>query len=126
MTWLDNARYFSLATFRRNGAEVRTPVWFAREGDFYYVFSAPDAGKVKRLRLSSRSRIAPCDVRGALAGDWLEARTQLVGDANEIARAHRALQCKYGWQMSLLDLGARISGRYARRQYLKVAPLAEL
>ena len=120
MTWLDDARYLSLGTFRRNGVEVRTPVWFARDGDGLYVFSAPDAGKVKRLRVGSRARIAPCDVRGTVAGDWLEASAQLISDANETARAHRALQRKYGWQMLLLDVGARLSGRYARRQYLRI------
>src|SRR5262249_12572995 len=61
---LDRHRYLSLATFRSSGAEVRTPVWFASFGGKLYVFSAGDAGKVKRLRRSSRARLAPCDARG--------------------------------------------------------------
>lgn len=120
MQWFDTAQYLNLATFRRNGTEVRTPVWFARDDDALYVFSAPNVGKVKRLRLSSRSRIAPCDVRGGLRGDWLDVHTQLFADTNEVARAHCALRQKYGWQVLLLDLGARISGRYSRRQYLRI------
>ena len=66
MKWLNDAAYLSLATFRRSGAEVRTPVWFAREASVLYIFRAPDAGKVKRLRAGSRVRIAPCDVRGGV------------------------------------------------------------
>ena len=38
---LADADYFSLATFRRNGNAVPTPVWFAPAGDTFYVFSAP-------------------------------------------------------------------------------------
>ena len=58
---LDRHRYVSLATFRRNGTEVATPVWFAAVDDKLYVVSAGDAGKVKRLRHSPRARVAPCE-----------------------------------------------------------------
>ena len=37
---LADADYFNLATFRRNGKPVATPVWFAPAGDTFYVFSA--------------------------------------------------------------------------------------
>ena len=49
---LDQAAYFSLATFRKSGVAVETPVWFAGDKQTYYVFSAGQAGKVKRLRNS--------------------------------------------------------------------------
>ena len=48
---LATADYFNLATFRKNGNAVATPVWFAPHGDTFYVFSAGDAGKVKRIRV---------------------------------------------------------------------------
>jgi PPOX class probable F420-dependent enzyme len=50
-------KYVSLATYRRNGVEVKTPVWIARVGERYYVFSAGDAGKVKRIRATPRVRL---------------------------------------------------------------------
>src|SRR5438874_172094 len=60
-------RYISLATFRTSGTEVRTPVWFADAGGgTLYVMSAGDAGKVKRLRRSSRARIAILDTLGVM------------------------------------------------------------
>ena len=40
---------------RRNGNAVETPVWFAEHAGKLYVFSAGDAGKVKRLRNSPRA-----------------------------------------------------------------------
>ena len=36
--------YVSLATFRRNGREVRTPVWIAELGGRYYLFSESNSG----------------------------------------------------------------------------------
>jgi len=56
---LDRHRYVSLATFRRNGAEVATPVWFAALGARLYVVTSGDSGKVKRLRNTPRARVAP-------------------------------------------------------------------
>jgi uncharacterized protein len=117
---LDQHRYLSLATFRRNGAEVATPVWFAASANRLYVFTGGDAGKVKRLRLSSRARVAPCDARGRVTGAWLEATARLVDDRPSIARARAALHAKYGWQLVLLDLGARLTGRLQRRAWIEI------
>ncbi len=113
--------YLSLATFRRSGAEVRTPVWFASSDDrTHYVFSAADAGKVKRLRNSSKSRVARCDVRGGSLGEWLDANAYLVEDAAEIAKAYRHLNDKYGWRMRMTDFFSKLSGRYNRRAIIRI------
>ncbi len=39
---LKGASYMSLATYRRDGREVRTPVWFAEGEGKLYVFSEGD------------------------------------------------------------------------------------
>jgi PPOX class probable F420-dependent enzyme len=118
---LDEHRYLSLATFRRNGAEVATPVWFAASGNRLYVFTAGESGKVKRLRHSSRARVAPCDARGRVSGPWRDATARLVDDRGAIVRARAALHAKYGWQLVLLDFGARLTGRIQRRAWIEVA-----
>lgn len=117
---LTRARYLSLATFRKSGAEVATPVWAAYEQGHWYVFSAADAGKVKRLRNDSRARIAVCDLRGRLQGDPLEATAELLEDPADIHRALLLLRRKYGLQMRLADAGARLTGRFDRRAYIRV------
>ena len=118
---LDQRRYLSLATYRASGAEVATPVWFAALDDILYVFTAGDSGKVKRLRRSSRARVAPCDARGNVQGSWYDATARIVTDAAAIARAETALGKKYRWQKWLLDLGARVSGRIRRRAWIAIA-----
>ncbi len=120
---LDRYRYVSLATFRRDGTAVATPVWFAAVGERLYVFTAGDAGKVKRLRNSPRARVAPCDARGRLEGAWCEAIARVVTDDQLIQRAWTALRAKYGWQLRLLDLGARLTGRIHRRAWIEVSDL---
>ena len=115
---LDRANYLNLATYRRNGQEVRTPVWFAGLDARYYLFSAGDAGKVKRIRANGRARVVSCDARGGITGEWRDAAARLVNDETEIQQAYRALRRKYGWQMRLTNLASRLTGRYAKRQLI--------
>jgi PPOX class probable F420-dependent enzyme len=117
---LDRERYLNLATFRRSGAAVETAVWFAASGGRLYVFTAGNAGKVKRLRNSSQARVAPCDFRGRVHGDWIEARARVVEDPHVVSGAYAALRAKYGLQMWLTDLGSRLSGRIQGRAILEI------
>ena len=120
ITALDRRRYAALATFRRSGAEVRTPVWFAAMDGKLYVFSAGDSGKVKRLRHSSRARVAPSDVRGNVRGEWWDAHARIVTEPRLIERAHAAMRVKYGCQARLGDLFSRLTGRLPRRAWIEV------
>ena len=98
-------KYLSLETYRRSGVGVRTAVWFAAppEGGRLYVYSSVDSGKAKRLRRSGDVRIAPCDMRGQVTGDWVDARASIVGP-DEFARAMPLLNRKYWPMKGLLDL----------------------
>jgi PPOX class probable F420-dependent enzyme len=117
---LARERYVSLATFRKTGAEVRTSIWFALADDTLWIVTGGDSGKVKRLRHTPRVRVAPCDVRGLVHGAWREGAARLVEDPGDIGRAHALLRAKYGWQVTLLDLMSRLSGRIKRRAWLAV------
>jgi PPOX class probable F420-dependent enzyme len=113
-------KYVSLVTYRRNGVEVKTPVWIAKVSRLYYVFSAGDAGKVKRIRATPRVRLAACDVRGNVRGPWIEAHARIVLDPTLIAEVRRALRRKYGVVMGLLDVMATLTGRIRRRAYIEI------
>ncbi len=117
---LGRERYVSLATFKRNGVEVRTPVWVAELDGRYYLFSESKAGKVKRIRNNPRARLAACDFRGRVRSDWLEARARIVPDAELIERVYASLRNKYGLQMKIGDLFSKLSGRYEKRVIIEL------
>lgn len=117
---LRQARYISLATFRTSGLAVATPVWAASDGGVMYVFSAGGAGKVKRLRNSDKVRLAVCDARGKLLGEWRDATAEIVSDAPAVAAALAALRKKYGWQMWLADVGAKFTAKFNKRCYIRI------
>jgi hypothetical protein len=116
---LSQTPYISLRTYRKNGTPVDTPVWCAAHENALYVFSADDAGKVKRLRNSTRAQIARCDVRGKLLGPWHDAVATIIDDQTDIQASLMALHKKYGWQMWVLDMGAKLTGKYHKRAYLR-------
>ena len=96
-------RYLNLETYRRTGQAVPTPVWFVVHRGVLYVYTLASAGKVKRIRVNPRVRIAPCDARGTLKGAWVDATARIVDEA-EAAQAHALLVAKYGWMKRVADL----------------------
>jgi hypothetical protein len=117
---LDRESYISLATFRRDGRAVETPVWFAAHAGKLYVFSEAKAGKVKRLRNSSRIRVAPCSVRGKVSGPWIDGHGRVLEDRAGIEAAYAALHGKYGWKMWLADTMSSLTGRIKGRAMLEL------
>ncbi|WP_372747933.1 PPOX class F420-dependent oxidoreductase [Litorivivens sp.] len=119
MSELDKHQYVLLGTRKKDGSMVDTPVWFAQQGKTVYMFSAGNAGKVKRLRNFSDARLAPCTVSGKALGEFVPATATLLDDDASVREAHQQLVKKYGWQMRLLDLGARLGGRIKSRAFIK-------
>jgi PPOX class probable F420-dependent enzyme len=113
-------RYMNFATFRKSGAEVKTPIWFAVLDGKVYCYTPENAGKVKRLRNSSRARFAPSDVRGNVKGEWRDTNARIVTDRALVDRVFAALRKKYGWQVALLTFAARIAGKLDKRVYIEV------
>jgi PPOX class probable F420-dependent enzyme len=117
---LSAARYVSLATFRRDGREVRTPVWVAEADGHLYVFSEAKAGKVKRIRATKRIALAPCDVRGGLKGDFSGGVGRVVSEAEIIQRAYAAFKKKYGLVMLAANFFSTLAGRIHKRAMLEL------
>jgi len=121
MRTLEGARYVSLRTYRKSGTPVDTPVWCAGdENERLYVFSAGNAGKVKRLKNNNTAQLAVCDFGGKLLDDWVDAKAEVIDDPAEIATALRALRKKYGMSMRLADLGAKLTGKFNKRAYIGI------
>ena len=122
LEFLEGGSYISFATRKKSGDFVATPVWFAPYKGSYYVFSAGEAGKVKRLRNFSESRIAACTVRGTVTGEWLNTRAHLLEKTEDRNTALQALRRKYGWQMRISDFFSMLTGKMGRRAYIRIDP----
>src|SRR3954463_4453686 len=87
-------QYISLATFRKTGIVVQTPVWFGEEDGKLYVMTRSDMGKTKRIRNNPQVRVAPCTIRGIVTGAEFAATARIL-PAEEHARARQAINRKY-------------------------------
>jgi PPOX class probable F420-dependent enzyme len=92
-------KYLSLASFRKNGQAVRTPLWFAEQEGRLYFMTRDDTWKYKRIRNNSRVLVAPCTMRGRITGPEVEGRARVL-EPWEFPPAKRALERKY-WLMRL-------------------------
>jgi PPOX class probable F420-dependent enzyme len=91
---LKKQRYLSLASFRKSGEEVRTPLWFAEQNGTLFVMTRDDSWKYKRIRNNPQVRVAPCTARGRVTGAWSDAVARVLPREAE-APARAALQSKY-------------------------------
>jgi uncharacterized protein len=111
-------KYLNLETFKKSGEGVKTPVWFAAnpasdlasDAARLYAYTIGNSGKVKRIRNNGRVRIAPCDMRGNLLGEWADARAEIVTGA-EAEHGMRLLNKKYFPWKQLLACFAFFSRR---------------
>ena len=110
---LQGRKYINVETFRKNGQGVRTPVWFAGEPESgapekLYVYSTENSGKAKRIRNNGRVRVAPCDIRGNLSGEWIDARAEIISGP-EAEHGMKLLNKKYMPWKQLLGFFALFS-----------------
>jgi PPOX class probable F420-dependent enzyme len=93
---IGQGRNVSLTTFRRDGRRVATALWFVVDGGELFVLTAPDSGKVKRIRNNGRVVIAPCDSRGRIAegASSAEGTARLLDEAGT-ARVHKLIARRY-------------------------------
>jgi PPOX class probable F420-dependent enzyme len=104
---LGTAKYVSLTTFRKDGRHVSTPVWAVPDGDGLAIWTSVESGKIKRVRRSGRVTVAPCDVRGNVTGEPIEAHAR-IGERTDTDRVRRALGRKYGLSGRLIMWGSKL------------------
>jgi len=102
---LKHQKYVNLATFRKNGLAVNTPVWFAEQDGKIYVMTRNDSGKHKRIRNNPTVRIAPCNFRGKITGPESPGTARILAP-EEWPQARKAIQAKY-WLTRISALWSR-------------------
>jgi uncharacterized protein len=91
---IQGQKYVSLATFRKNGAVVQTPVWFGEDGGKLYVMTRSDSGKYKRIRNNPQVRVAPCTMRGKITGPEFAATARVL-ESERWPHARKTVHRKY-------------------------------
>lgn len=83
-----------MATFRKNGTAVYTPVWFAQQDQKLYVMTRSDSGKFKRIRNNPHIKVAPATIRGKITGPEFAAEARILPQ-QDWASARNFIRSKY-------------------------------
>ena len=115
------ARYLLLTTFTKDGRPKPTPIWAAPDGRRLLVITEANSWKVKRIRNTPRVTIAPCDVRGNLKGESVDA-TAVILDPAETATVYRAIGRRYGIVGKAFNVFSKLRGGMRRNVGLELRP----
>ncbi len=122
-TQFDNEAFVSIETFRKTGAGVRTPIWFAELDGQLLLWTDVHSGKVKRIRNNPHVNIAPCKRFGDITGDWVPAQASIDETPAAVAETEALLRRKIGIGFVLFRIidKARDRGRGGRRVCIRIS-----
>ena len=102
---IDNARYVSFVTYKKDGSPVATPVWVVPFEGGYAFTTDPDAYKVKRVRNDARATLTVCNARGTIAeGAVTHLGSAVVLDEDDAEKVARLIAKKYSIGVRLLGV----------------------
>lgn len=126
MQSLRGQKYVLLTTYRKSGKPVSTPVWFVHDpedDEKIYVWTARDAGKVKRVRAGSRATVVACDALGKKTyGEPVSGTPRLLDD-DATERVRKLLMKKYGLFGAVTVYGSILRG--GRRRTIGIEIVAD-
>jgi PPOX class probable F420-dependent enzyme len=106
----ENQQYLNIETFRKSGVGVKTPVWFALDGDALYIWTQADSGKAKRIRINPDVRIAPAKADGTPVGEWIPAKAHTDESDKALDHVTRLLKKKYGASFTMFGFMGKLRG----------------
>jgi len=107
---LARGKYLSLTTMKKDGSEVATPVWVARDRGELVVITNATSGKAKRIRNNQHVRLAPCDMRGRITGASTPGIARLT-DSTDTSAVASLVQRKYGLAYTAIGWLEKLRGR---------------
>ncbi len=92
---IESEKCISLETYRKNNQSVQTPVWFVIKDDLIYVVTRDKTGKIKRLRNNQQVKIATCNFKGKIKGQWISGTAKILTE-EQTQDAVKWREKKYG------------------------------
>jgi len=106
---IESKKCISLETYRRNNQPVRTPVWFVIKNDLIYVVTRDQTGKAKRLKNNQQVKIATCNFKGKVTGDWVSGTAKILAE-EETKEVVKWRNKKYGFMAKIAKFLSKSKG----------------
>lgn len=113
---ISREKYVSVATFRKNGEAVATPIWFVPlDSSQVGLLTSSASGKAKRLRNNPNVTLQPSDVKGRAKASTtpLTGTVELVSSGPGFEEITSKIRAKYGLMVPIMRLmdGVRHLGK---------------
>ena len=113
---IQDERYVSLSTWKKDGSRKRTPVWIALLSEGWVGFTTGEkTWKVRRIQTNPSVELQPCNSKGQLVKDskMLSGSARVVKlDEKEYKLIKKAIRKKYGIQDVLISFFGQFSKKY--------------
>jgi len=106
---IESKKCISLETYRKNNQPVRTPVWFVIKNDLIYVVTRDQTGKAKRLRNNLQVKIATCNFKGKVSGEWISGTAKILAE-DETKEVVMWRDKKYGFMAKIAKFLSKSKG----------------
>ncbi len=106
---LESEKCISLETYRKNNESVKTPVWFVTKDDLIYVVTRDQTGKAKRLRNNQQVKIATCNFKGKVSGEWVLGTAKILSE-DETKEVVMWRDKKYGFMAKIAKFLSKSKG----------------
>jgi len=106
---IESKKCISLETYRKNNQPVRTPVWFVIKNELIYVVTRDQTGKAKRLRNNQQVKIATCNFKGKVSGEWISGIAKIL-DEDETKEVVMWRDKKYGFMAKIAKFLSKSKG----------------
>jgi PPOX class probable F420-dependent enzyme len=119
-------RFLSVTSFRRDGSEVATPVWFVSDGNRLFALTDLHSAKVRRIRRNPHVLVASCRVNGKLRSAPVSARAKVLTATADLERVQNLLTEGYKVSYRLVMIFYRLGRRIRRRQSVADGAVLEI
>ena len=108
---IQEEKYISLETYKKDDQAVRTPVWFIIKDNAIIIVTRDQTGKIKRLRNNQRVKLAVCSIKGKILGPWMPGTAEIL-DKAKTADAVRLRGKKYGFLAKIASVFSGTKGDF--------------
>jgi uncharacterized protein len=117
-------KFVSLATFKKDGAAVATPMWIGRDGDHLFFWTPADSWKAKRAKNTPRVVLTPCNRGGKVreGADPIDGVAEVITEPATVQRLAGVIRRKYGLMFIVVTFIERLLARGQKpRVVLRIA-----
>jgi len=112
--------YVSLTSYKQDGTPVSTPLMVAARGEFLFVWTRKESGRVKRIRRDPVVRIGVCDIRGRPKSAQWPATARIIGGGGE-QMVRELMAAKYGsFRIKYADLWLKLRRKSVERVGIQI------